>query len=132
MWDRVIQAASDMAAADGILINLYPTMRNAGPGKHSVPLLEHRLIADSEDELWSPVVIQWDQWHESMAAIIAGERQLRLLFHVETQRDYAGIPMWSQYVDAEWIASPDRDGYFGRAIRFRMTPLRERYQHPVP
>lgn len=130
-WDAVIRAARATVDADGTLVGLFPVRRYAGIGKHQPELLEYQLIADGETELWAPCTIQWDLWSESFDTIQAGERQLRALFHVETQRYFGGMPMWSQYQGGEWLATPNRDGYFGRAIRFVMTPLRARYE-PVP
>jgi hypothetical protein len=130
-WDAQIRAASDTVAADPILSVLFPTMRYAGTGDHTVPLLEHHRIAYSEDELWAYVTIQWDLFCESLEALQAAERQLNHLFHVEVQREYGGMPMWSQFVEGDVLATPDRDGYFGEAIRFRMAALRERYE-PSP
>jgi len=129
-WPAVIQAASDLAAADTTLAGIFgQAVRWAtGSSDRDVPVLEHFLVADGEDELWAVCTVQWDIWVASMEDQIAAERQLRLLFHVETQRDYAGMPCWSQYQDGETLASPDRDNAFGRAIRFRMSTLRDRYQ----
>jgi len=128
-WHQVLQAASDLAAATPALANIYGAdgFRYAGTSPYVTPALEHQLVADGEDELWAVCTIQFDQWCRTMEDLLASEHQLRLLFHVETQRDYAGMPCWSQYNDGETLASPDRDGAFGRAIRFRMSTLRERY-----
>ena len=35
------------------------------------------------------------------------------------------VTMWSQFTDGAELTSPERAGYYGRALRFRMTPLRD-------
>lgn len=128
-WDAVLAAVGATCAADPFLAAIYGSaIRLTGSGAHRVPVLEFMLIADSETELWAPCTVQLDQFTQTLTAQIASERRLRQLFHLETPRDIGGMPMWAQYQDGETLAEPDRDGYFGRAIRFRLTPLRERYE----
>lgn len=127
-WDTVIRAVLAEVRADAVLGSLYTgRVRLAGAGDYRAPLLELTLIADGEGEQWAPVTIQYDQWNDSSDAMRLSERRLRELFHLEAPRAVQGIVMWSEYVDGDVIGAPDRDGRFGRAIRFRHTPLRERY-----
>ena len=133
MWDRVIARVKAICEADPVLLSVYGAdrMRYAGVSEWAVPSLEWRLIADAEGELWAPCVIQFDQWVPDSALLIQSERRLRALFHVELPVDLAGLTCWSQFTDAEFLSSPDRSGYIGRAVRFEITPLRDRYA-PAP
>lgn len=124
----VLAAATAAVRTDAALVGVYgPHMRLAGSGTHQVPLLEWQLIGDSEGELWAPCTVQFDQWCPTMDALRMSERRLRFLFHLEVPGVVQGLGMWSEFQDGAWLASPDRDQVFGRALRFRMTPLRDRY-----
>lgn len=134
MWDRVISAAAALAVADPTLMGVYAAgahVRLAGSGDHRVPLLEYTLIADGIEEQWAPHTIQFDQFTDTLEDLSASEAALRRLFHTELPEDIGGMMMWTEYRDGEPLASPSRDGYYGRAIRFRLTPLGDRYQ-PAP
>lgn len=128
MWDHVLRRVKTLLEEDTVLAGLYgDAMRMTGTGAHAVPMLEWMLIGDSEGELWAPMVIQFDQWMTSMEKVTQSERRLRGLFHQDLPTVIGEIQMWVQYVDGENLASPNRDGYSGRAVRFRLTPLRERF-----
>lgn len=135
MWDQVIAAAMSAVEANPVLSTLYNAgerrIRLAGTGEHLVPLLEMTLIADDEDELYAPATIQWDQFTESMTNLIASELALRAIFHRDLPALIGNVRMFAGYQGSETLAQPDRDNYFGRAVRFRLTPLRKQYQ-PVP
>ncbi len=132
-WDQVIRVATAAVLADPVLAGIYgQNVVYLGTARHAVPLLEVMLIADSETELWAPCTLQWDQWCETMDALRASERRLRLLFHQDLPISLGGVGMWVQYVDGAELVSPDRDGFFGRAIRFRYTPLRAQYDPVLP
>ena len=127
-WDNVLERVVATLKADAVLVALYgDAMRFTGSGGHHVPMLEWLLIGDSEGELWAPVTIQIDQWLAHDEDLIASERRLRELFHREVDFDFAGLRCTAQYLDGQVLASPDRDGYYGRAVRFVITPLRARY-----
>jgi hypothetical protein len=141
-WDALLKAAGDVAATHpdlaaifGDNIRLHGTWKLDTPGQPdgspplpNVPLLELRLVSDLENELWAPTIIQWDIWVKTLPEAVRAERALRRLFHADSYVTIGGIEMWSEYLDGDSsTATPDRDGFFGRAIRFRHTPLRERY-----
>ena len=127
-WDNIIERIAATCKADPVLVGIYgDAMRFTGTGAHHVPMLEWMLVADGEGELWAPVVVQLDQWTRDDDALRVSERRLRQLFHREGTFDFLGLTCWGQYTDGQVLASPDRDGYFGKAARFRLTPLRERY-----
>jgi hypothetical protein len=120
-----------VVAADPVLSGLYPTIRLQGSGDLAPEVLEYALIADSETEQWAPVVLQFDQWCRTMPELARSEQRLRRMFHLDLPATFGAVQMWAQYVDGDSLASPDRDGYFARAIRFRFTPLRDLYD-PAP
>jgi hypothetical protein len=131
-WDYVIAEAVDLAAADAALVGIFGTaMYYAGSRTYAVPSLEHQLITETEGELWNPMIVQWDIWTRTMAETLTAERRLRVLFHQELPITIGGMPMWCQYEDGEGLSTPDRDNVYGRAVRFRFTPLRSLYD-PVP
>lgn len=139
MWDRVLAAIAAVCAADDVLISVYGgSMRLAGTGDHRVPLLEFQLIGDGETELWAPCTIQFDQFTkddtaiDGMAQLIASEQRLRALYHTDLPVDINGVGMFCEYAGGDVLASPSRDGYYGRAIRFRLTPLRRQYAASTP
>lgn len=135
-WDVVLERVRGAIQANPILDGLFPgaRLRMAGPWSlerlPDMPLLEHSLIADSETELWAPCVFQFDIFARTIDEVLLAERILRRLFHQDMPIDLDGLSMWAQYTPGGEapLASPDRDGFFGRAIRFTFTPLRERYE----
>lgn len=136
MWDRVIVRLLEQLESDPTIVELFgDRIRMTGSGEAPSPtnsVLELMLIADSEREIDAPCVIQFDVWAPRMEITAAGERRLRQLFNQSLPVDYGEGPMWAQYLDGTMLASPNRDGFSGRAARFRFTPLRERYARLAP
>lgn len=136
MWDRVLASLLLALEADATIVELFDDrIRMTGSGEAPSPkasLLEYMLIADTERETDAPCVIQFDAWAPKMADVVRAERRLRQLFNRQLPEDYGDGPMWAQYVDGSVLASPNRDGFSGRGIRFRFTPLRERYAGLAP
>lgn len=127
-WDAIERAVNATCKADAALLAIFASaMRLSGSGDHAVPMLEWLVIADAQEEQWAPCTVQFDLWHFDRATLVAAERRIRRLFVPELQFQMAGVTCLSEYLDGETLASPDRDGYFGRAIRIRFTPLRDRY-----
>lgn len=132
MWAEVLKRILSVCSADPVLASIYGTkMRLTGTGDHEVPLLEWMLIGDTEEELWAPCIVQFDQWTKTMGDLALSEGQLRRLFHLDLPAEIGGVLMFSQYQDGDSLAVPDRNGYYGRAIRFRISPLRRRYAAPA-
>lgn len=132
MWDHVIEAIRETILNDGILAGIYgDRVRMATPSgtpfDPKVPILEYLLVGDTENELWAPMIVQFDQWALKIDDVVASERRLRRLFHVTLPRQFGQVYMWGEYAGGEVLATPDRNGFDGRAIRFRFTPLREQY-----
>lgn len=137
MWDRVIEALLLELEADPTIVELFgDRIRMTGTGAAPSPkasLLEYMLIADSERETEAPCVIQFDAWAPTMDLVARAERRLRQMFNPALPMELEGVgPTWGQYVDGSMLASTDRDGFSGRATRFRFTPLREKYAPPLP
>lgn len=130
MWDHVIRRLLASITEDQILSGIYgDRVRWAAVGNFDskTPTLEYTLIGDAESELWNPIIIQFDQWAPKMDVVAASERRLRALFHRDLPIVIDGLAMWSQYQDGVTLAAPNRDGFSGRGIRFRFTPIREQY-----
>jgi hypothetical protein len=135
-WHAVLQAIQTDIAADPVLVGIYgAAMRYTGSAPLAIPSLEFMVVADAETELWAPCTIQLDQWCKEMVDLIASEQRLRRMFHRELPTRFGGatgLVMWAQYNDGAPLTTPDRNDFFGRAIRFRFTPLRDLYEPVVP
>jgi hypothetical protein len=138
-WDVVLERIRGAIAGSPILFGLYGNrVRMAGPWSlerlPEMPLLEYSLVTDSESELWAPCVFQFDLFAREIDDNLTGERMLRRLFHQDLPIDLGGLVMWAQYNpnDGAILSTPDRDGFFGRALRFTFTPLRDKYQPVLP
>lgn len=127
-WDDVLQVVGAAAAADLVLGSLYGgAIRQAGSEAYVTPSLDYTLIGDSEEELWAPHIVQFDQWCPTQAQLILSERALRRLFHRDIPVTYGGVGMWANIEEGMPLSAPDRDGVHARALRFKFSPLRERY-----
>jgi hypothetical protein len=132
MWDRVIEAAKAAIQADANLSAIFgDAVRRAAPSttpfEPKVPILEYTIVTDTENELWAPTIIQFDVWSPDVDRLLAAERGLRRLFTPALPRRYGEVFMWTEFVDGAVLATPDRNGFHGRGLRFRFSPLRERY-----
>lgn len=131
-WPQVIAAMVAEIMANPTLSDIYgQNVRKMGTGSHLVPCLEWMKIGDAEDEIWNPVTVQWDQWCFTHEDFVASETMLRRIFHQDLPVVYNGLRCWTQYADDQQLTSPDRDDFHGGSIRFRLTPLRSKYD-PVP
>jgi len=126
-WDHVGKAIADAAAADLTLIGIYAgsIRMNAGAQDFLVPGLEWSMISDGASELWEPCIVQWDQWTLTLPDLQASERALRKLFDHDLPITLGGVFMFSEFTDGADLTSPDRAGHYGRAVRFRYTPIRD-------
>lgn len=126
-WDAVTQAVAARAAGDTVLQDVYgDAIRANGMSDFTVPSLEYQLVADTLGELWHPHTLQWDQWVPNRTELERSERALVRLFDHETPQLIEGVFMWSFYLDGADLTGPAREGYHGRAIRFRFDPIRAR------
>jgi hypothetical protein len=85
------------------------------------------LIGDTENELWAPCIIQWDIWTAKSDDARRAEFRLRSMLHSDLQILLGEFRMWSQYLEGSVLASPNRHGSDGRALRFQLTPMRRQY-----
>lgn len=134
MWDRVLEAIRQAIVDDANLRSIYGdavrmAATSATPFNPSAPLLEYTVLTDTEVEQWAPCLIQFDLWSPDVDRLLAGERALRRLFTptMPTRYGEEEVYMWSEFVDGAVLATPDRNGFFGRGLRFRFSPLREQY-----
>lgn len=132
MWDRVIEAIRAAILADPVLSQIFGdavrmATTSAEPFNPPAPLLEYTVLTDTEVEQWAPCLIQFDVWSPDVERMLAGERALRRLFTPTMPTSYGEVYMWSEYIDGAVLATPDRNGFNGRGLRFRFSPLREQY-----
>lgn len=125
-WHDVIWAISQAAAADSILRGIYADAIYANGARNwEIPSLEYDLITDSASELWEPCTVQWDQWCLSMEDLVVSEARLREMFDHAVPTTIQGVVMWAEFTDGASLTAPERSGFYGRAARFRFTPLRD-------
>lgn len=132
IWDQVMARVAGEVTTDAVLLALYgDTLIMAGTQQFQVPSIEWSLISDTEQELWAPMIIQFDIWAKEAEVNRRGEFRLRALYHKDLPVVLSGdLMMWTQFADATTLPVPDRAGIFGRSLRFRMTPLRRQYALP--
>lgn len=133
MWDHVMEYVKALVTVDPTLSGLFGTnFRKAGPAVDlAVPVIEWSLLGDTETELWAPMLVQFDCWTNTAADSRAAERRLRGLFMRNTSIVFDTYTMLTEYSDGADLAVPNRSGYVGRGVRFRMTPLRQQYARPT-
>lgn len=127
-WDDVLKASATAAAADPDLAAIYgeAVRLKATAQDHTVPGLLLWLVTDTAGELWEPVTIQWDQWTEDFQELVDSERALRKIFDKDNMVTIGGVTMFTVFTDGESLVDdPDRAGFYGRGLRFRMSPIRE-------
>lgn len=125
-WHDVLWAIGRVTTADPILAGIYgEAIRLSGTQEHTVPSLEYFIVSSTGSELWEPCTIQFDQWCDSLLPDLAvSEAALTSLFDHATPITLEGVVMWAQLEEATELTVPDRAGFYGRAVRFRFTPLR--------
>ena len=132
-WADVMKAAGDLAAAHPDLARIFADHIGVkGSQTIQVPSLRFWLVSDSVRELWAPCVVQWDIWCATYQDRQVAEAALRALFHADDFVTLAGVAMFTEYQDGSMLSDPDRDGFYGRAVRFLHTPLREQYAGDAP
>ena len=132
MWDKVMERVRTMILTDATLILLVgDAFRKAGPNDLVVPLIEWTLLGDTENELWAPMLVQFDCWAKTADDARKIERRLRVMFHQPVMMTLGDIKIFSEYSDGADLATPNRANFTGRAIRFRFSPLRQQYARPA-
>ena len=129
-WNAVCEAMAEQVAALPVIQAIYgATVRMASPqARHVVPALEYRIITDTEMEQWEPIIVQWDQWTVTYEDLVDSERALRQLLHQEAELWLApNVMVLAKVLDGAELADPDRQGYFGRAVRFQLDAIAGQY-----
>jgi hypothetical protein len=127
-WDSVVAALlAEVADVPEIAAIVGGRVYFAGSGAFVVPSVELTIVADTVSELWEPVTVQFDVWAKSFTDVRTIERILRRRYHHQLPIPIGGLNVWAQYSDGTVLASPERDKFFGRALRFTFTPLRAAY-----
>jgi len=133
MWDAVMERVRALILNDNGLATIFgDNYRMAGTGALQCPGLEWSLLGDTEGELWAPMLVQFDCFTYEAAATRESERRLRSLLHQNLPITIDGITLFAQYTEGSMLSTPDRSGIVGRAVRFRLTPLRAQYALAVP
>lgn len=132
-WADVLEEVGAVLVADLVLFGIYgEDIRHEGSGVGTIPLLTYGFLGDVENELWNPCLVQFDQWTQGVEDLATSELRLRRLFHQPVPMPLGTMSVWAEYLDGGALSIPDRDGYFGRAARFRFTPLRDYYEPVIP
>lgn len=130
MWDYIITQIIALLRLDSVMQAVYgENIRMAATGEQLVPGLQLTLLGDTVQELWAPMLIQFDQFiaHSDSTSLKRSEHRLRGLFHRDLPIQLGDVQAWVHYEDSTTLQMPDRSGILGRAIRFRITPLRLQY-----
>lgn len=130
MWDYIIEQVVALLRLDPVMQDIYgENIRMAATGEQQVPGLQISLLGDVEQELWTPILIQFDQFIpvSDSTNLKRSEHRLRGLFQQDLPTILGEVQAWMRYEDGTTLSVPDRSGILGRAVRFRLTPLRLQY-----
>lgn len=131
MWDAVLERAIARIKGNATLAEIFgDNVRMAGTGDLKVPSVEFTLLSDTNNELWAPILVQFDLWTDRAADNRQAERIVLSLFDLRVPGVWDDVMVMSDYVDGSTLASPARSGFSGRGLRFRISPLRQ--QHAIP
>lgn len=134
-WDHVLDSLQQLLPNTPELIAIYGSnIRQSGEVEYVKPnLLELTVTSDTmAEEIWNPIVIQFDQFCKTIEQLRDSERTLRNMLHHDVPISIFGVFMWSEFLEGFELETPARDGYFGRGLRFRFTPIREEYLRQSP
>lgn len=126
-WDHVIPAVTKAAVEDPTLSSIFGSSirKTSDMPEWKVPLLSYMMTSDTASELWEPVVVQWTILSGSLSQIALAERALRDLFDHDFPRFIEGVYMWTTFIEGGDLQGPAREGFYGRVVSFRYTPVRE-------
>jgi hypothetical protein len=139
-WDDVLEAITNVVTADATLVGIFGTSMRAEVNwtEQAVPGVGYRIAADSSTELWEPCVVEMNAWTDTFEDLAAAERRLRALFDHAVHTKLGGVDglyCYSQFTDGtpgDTTAGPDRSDFYGRVLRFRISPIREALQREGP
>lgn len=139
-WKEVIDAAAVALNADTALTAVIGVDR-IWPEGETRPVqfdsIEWSIISDFEEEVWNPILVQWDirtlrtpyfSAHERAALV---EARLRLKLHREVPYVLNGVYMSTELDDARTIGTAEPTQYH-RQVDIRFTPLRAKYARLSP
>ena len=71
-WDDVGQAIFEAVKADATLLAIFGDgiRMSASAQDHIVPGLEYQIVGDTANELWEPIIVQWDLWTNHFSDLI--------------------------------------------------------------
>lgn len=107
-------------------------MRMAAAGsKLETPCLEYTILTDGDAEVFEPILVQIDIWTHRAADNRAAERIVRSILSQRTSVRWDNLVLMSEYADGGFLAVPDRAGFIGRGLRFRMALLKQQFALPA-
>lgn len=130
-WDDVLEAVVGVAQADATirtLLQLSEIRSEVEWAEHVVPGLTFHHVSDGVSELWEPSTIQADIWMTTLEDVVTVERALRRLLDHDLPTTLETVYCYAQFTDGASLGAamgPDRNNYFGRAARFRISPIRD-------
>lgn len=131
MWDAVLERAIARIKGNEVLAEIFgDNVRMAGTGDLKVPSVEFTLLSDTNTELWTPILVQFDLWTDKAEENRRAERVMLSLFDLRVPGIWDEVMVMSDYVDGSMLATPARSGFTGRGLRFRISPLRQQYAIP--
>lgn len=127
-WDAVMQVVVDELRSDSALVVALGGQRVARMVDRDEvvpPAVRWTLIADTEQEVMNPLLVQLDYWATSMASAATIERRIRRVLSRRVRRTVGGIEMATLFEDARDMPDPGV-GVVHRSLDFRFEPVRER------
>lgn len=131
-WDAVLKATGDQLASNTELFGIFgQNIRVAGDNELFLPGINIRVISDTIEEQWDREIFQYDIWTEEWDHLLIGERLTRKELDHESPLSIQGVYMWSQWEggaelgQAQSTVGPESRNFYGRALRFRHTPITE-------
>lgn len=95
----------------------------------SIPSVTWFMVADTELELWNPILVQWDIYAASWAQAASIESWLRDWLHHDLPTTFGSVDVWSELVDVRTGDAPagTNPGLVHRQLDVRFTALRSKY-----
>lgn len=132
-WDSVVPAAitlleQDAAIADVVgdaIVHNFAGLSDT-ERKFRVPSIEVHVISDVEQEVFNPLLTQFDLFAHTTGDLITLERRVRHHLHHDVPVVIGGIGMWAQ-VEARRIIPGTGGEILGVALDIRLTAIRENY-----
>lgn len=132
-WDQVIPAVVALLRADAArpaALERTAIHEARDATAVTVPGLTWYMVSDIEEEVWNPILTQWDVFARDWAEMAVLEGWIRGLLHADLPQVIGGIRMWTQLVDARTLPVPEdmNPGLVHRQLDIRLTAARSKYE----